>query len=95
MKQLFAGFSIARALAFLTLAMGCASSEQTEALLSDQALEPSSRPTRRSGHFYHTKRRSWSGTWKAITLMQTRLATKVYVGSQSEYQRYRQTLNRT
>jgi hypothetical protein len=51
MKQLFAGFSIARALAFLTLAMGCASSEQTEALLSDQALEPSSRPTRRSGHF--------------------------------------------
>jgi hypothetical protein len=51
MKQLFAGFSIARALAFLTLAMGCASSEQTEALLSDQALEPSSRPTRRSDHF--------------------------------------------
>jgi hypothetical protein len=50
------GIQYCHALALLTLAVGCASTEQTEALLSEQALEPSTQPTRCSGNFYHINR---------------------------------------
>jgi len=90
MKQIFTRFSIVGASAFLSLAVGCASTEQTETLLSEAGFrtviatdlsQRQLRPykvtvTERSGESYYA--------------YADPARNEVYVGNQSQLQRYRQ-----
>jgi hypothetical protein len=88
MKQIFTGFSIIGSFALLALAMGCASTQQTENLLSaagfttvivtnpQQQLRPYKvTVTERNGEAYY--------------VYADPARNQIYVGDRSQYQRYR------
>jgi hypothetical protein len=76
MKQVFTRFSIVGASAFLSLAVGCASTEQTETLLSEAGFRSVIATDLSQRQLRPYKGRSRSGAEKAITLMRIRLATR-------------------
>jgi hypothetical protein len=90
MKQVLTRFTVAAALAFLSLVVGCASTEETETLLTEAgfktvvATDPAQRQLRpykvtvmeRNGENYYA--------------YPDPARNQVYVGNQSQFQRYRQ-----
>jgi hypothetical protein len=89
-KQIFTGFGVIGAIALFALAVGCASTQQTENLLStagfrtvvvtnpqQQQLQPNKvTVTERNGKTYY--------------VYADPARNQIYVGDQSQYQRYRQ-----
>lgn len=90
MKQLFTRFSIVSALAFLTLAVGCASTEQTETLLSEAGFGTVIATDLPQGQLRPYKVTVTEGNRESYYAYADLARNQVYVGNQSQYQRYRQ-----
>jgi hypothetical protein len=90
MKQLFTRFSIVSALAFVSLAVGCASTEQTETLLSEAGFRTvitTGLPQRQLRPYKVTVTEANGESYYAYA---DPARNQVYVGNRSQYQRYRQ-----
>jgi hypothetical protein len=90
MKQKFTGFSIIGAFALLALAVGCASTQQTENLLSAAGFRTVivTNPQQRQLRPYKVTVAERNG--KTYYVYADPARNQVYVGDQSQYQRYRQ-----
>jgi hypothetical protein len=90
MKQIFAGFNIIGAFALLALAVGCASSQQTENLLSAAGFRTVivTNPQQQQLRPYKVTVAERDG--KTYYVYPDPASNQIYVGNQSQYQRYRQ-----
>jgi hypothetical protein len=90
MKQLFTRFSIVSALAFLTLGVSCASTEQTETLLSEAGFRTVIATDLPQAQLRPYKVTVTEGNRESYYAYADPARNQVYVGNQSQYQRYRQ-----
>jgi hypothetical protein len=89
MKQMSTGFSIVGAFALLALAVGCASTEQTENLLSAAGFRTVivTNPLQQQLRPYKVTVAQRNGETSYVYADPAR--NQIYVGDQSQYQRYR------
>jgi hypothetical protein len=90
MKQILTGFSIIGAFALLALGVGCASTQQTENLLSAAGFRTVviTNPQQQQVQPYKVTTTERNGETHYVYADPAR--KQVYVGDQSQYQRYRQ-----
>jgi hypothetical protein len=90
MKQIFTGFSIICAFALLALVMGCASTQQTENLLSAAGFRTviATNPQQQQLRSYKVTVTQRNGETYYVYADPAR--NQIYVGDQTQYQRYRQ-----
>jgi hypothetical protein len=88
MKQIFTGFSIIGAFALLALAMGCASTQQTENLLSAAGFRTVivTNPQQQQVRPYKVTVAQRNGETYYVYADPAR--NQIYVGDRSQYQRY-------
>jgi hypothetical protein len=89
MKQILTGFSIIGAFALLAVAMGCASAQQTENLLSAAGFRTVivTNPQQQQLRPYKLTTAQRNGGTYYVYADPAR--NQIYVGDQSQYQRYR------
>jgi hypothetical protein len=90
MKQVLTRFTVAGALAFLGLVVGCASTEETETLLTEAGFKTvvATDPAQRQLRPYKVTVMERNGENYYAYADPAR--NQVYVGNQSQFQRYRQ-----
>jgi len=90
MKQIFTGFSIIGAFALLALTAGCANIQQTENLLSEAGFRTiiMTNPQQQQLRPYKVTVAERNGETSYVYADPAR--KQIYVGNQSQYQRYRQ-----
>jgi hypothetical protein len=90
MKHIFTGFNIVGAFALLALAVGCASTQQTENLLSAAGFRTviGTDPQQQQLRPYKVTVADRNGETSYVYADPAR--NQIYVGDQSQYQRYRQ-----
>jgi hypothetical protein len=90
MKQVLTRFTVAGALAFLSLVVGCASTEETETLLTEAGFKTvvATDPAQRQLRPYKVTVMERNGENYYAYADPAR--NQVYVGNQSQFQRYRQ-----
>jgi hypothetical protein len=89
-KQRCAGFSVIGAFALLTLAVGCASTQQTENLLSTAGFRTAVVTRDQQLQFRPNKVTATERNGQAYYVYVDPARQQIYVGDQSQYQRYRQ-----
>jgi hypothetical protein len=89
MKHIFTGFNIVGAFALLALAVGCASTQQTENLLSASGFRTviGTDPQQQQLRPYKVTVADRNGETSYVYADPAR--NQIYVGDQSQYQRYR------
>jgi hypothetical protein len=93
-KQLFTGFTAIGAFALLTLAVGCASTQQTENLLSAAGFRAAAVTSVQLQQFRPNKVTATERSGQTYYVYVDPARNQIYVGDQSQYQRYRQLKKR-
>jgi hypothetical protein len=89
-KQIFTGFRVIGASALLTLAVGCASTQQTENLLSAAGFRTAVVTSDQQQQFRPNKVTATKRNGQTYYVYVDPARNQIYVGDQSQYQRYRQ-----